>query len=72
MAAIVDNFKKVVNFVGGVPVGHAHIAQNVVQRQLVSGANQLDDHHRRRQDGSAAQKALLFGLVRHEKNTSNP
>ena len=64
-----EDHQEVVDQIGSVKVGLAHAAQNVVQRELVDRANELDDDHRRRQNGGAAQKGLLF-LFRHEQITS--
>ena len=62
--------QEVVDLVGGVEVRLAYAAQDVVEGQLVDGADQLDDQCRRRQDSGAAQKGLLF-LIRHEAFTSD-
>ena len=61
--------KKIVNAVGGIKIRFARAAQNIVQRQLVNGADDLHHHHRRRQNGGTAQKGLLFCRSCHA-NTS--
>ena len=64
-----EDIQKIVDEVGGVEVGLAHLAQDVVQRQLVDRADELHHHHGGGQNGRAAHKGLLFGWIGHE-NTS--
>ena len=67
-----DRQQHIVDLIGGVEVGLAFGPQDVVEGDFVEEADQLHRGHRRRQNGRSGQEGLLFGLVRHEENTSNP
>ncbi|MPM62125.1 hypothetical protein SDC9_108991 [bioreactor metagenome] len=61
-----DGQKDIINVVGNVEIGFALGAEDVVYRQTVDRSDEL--HHRNRpgQRGRAAQKGLLFRVIRHE------
>ena len=65
-----DGEEDVVNLIGGVEVGFALLAQDVVQGDLIKEADAFDNGHRGGQNGRAAQEGLFF-LRRHGKFTSN-
>ena len=67
-----DRQQHVVDLIGGVEVGFALGPQDIVQGDFVEEADQLHRGYRCRQNGRSGQEGLLFGLVRHEENTSNP
>ena len=60
-----DGQQHVVDLVGGLEIGLAHVSQDVVEGQLVESADDLHHRHRGRQDGRAPQEGLLLALLRH-------
>ena len=65
-----DGQKQVVDVVGDREMGLALVADDVPQRDLVNGADDLHNGHSGSQNRRAAQERLLF-LFGHEENTSN-
>ena len=66
-----DRQQNVVDLIGGVKVGLALLAQDVVEGDFVKEANAFDNGYCRGQNGRAAQEGLFF-LSRHKKHTSKP
>ena len=60
-----DGEKDVVDLVGGLEVGLAHVPQDVVEGQLIERADDLHHRHGSGQDGRAPQEGLLLALFRH-------